>query len=312
MHDYPYVVSADIRFLLKKWAIRHEFILPDGHFFRLLRKKFEEYMRSVFPKFELVSENELSVGLNKLVRESSLPAVSLDEVYLKGRPMRLRLTRTVDEFLGDSGIESRFPETQSPEVQITRIASALKKNGHRDIVLVDDVIFSGALIEDVCAALGYHNINVRCVCAGIGIAQGVGRLASPYRSVQCVRSYEYVIDQICERDFYPGVPFSGRTLRALRSRGRSVGVPYFHREDKLQEWASIPSRLWDEFSRMCISQTIDLFEAIGEMSGRPVRVSDIDRTMLGSTLFANEKETFVDELRRQSEHISDDCSYLTT
>ncbi|KKU06631.1 MAG: hypothetical protein UX10_C0027G0005 [Candidatus Magasanikbacteria bacterium GW2011_GWA2_45_39] len=312
MNDLPYVVSGDIERLLKKWAIKHEFTLPDHSFFQALRERFAEYMRSVFPAFELVSEDELATGLNELVRESSLPIVALDETYIDGSPMRLRLTRTVDEDLRDAGIASRFPEVKSPEGQIMHIASVLKKSGHRTIALVDDVIFSGALIDDVCFAFNYHGIDVKCVYAGIGIAQGVWQVSASGRSVQCVRSYKHVIDQICERDFYPGVPLSGRTLYALRSNGRSVGVPYFYRSDKLEKWASIPSHLRNELSRMCISQTIDLFEAIGDMSGRPVRANDLDRYMLRSPLFWKEKDVFVDELLRENERDPDDCSYLTT
>lgn len=295
MHDYPYVVSADISILLKKWAVLHQFIVPYNDFVQTLREKFAGHMRSMFPKFDLVDEDEMTAGLEMFTRDSSLPVVVLDEAYIRIPPWRLRLTRTVDSDLCDLESAGRFLETQSAEDQIIGIARALKKDRQHDIALLDDVIFSGALLETVCSAFRAHGMRVRRVYAGVGIAEGVRRVRAQEADVVCVRLYDRVIDQICERDFYPGVPLSGRTLCAAQSGGRNVGVPYCLPFGNPNKWASIPVRHERAFSQFCICQTIDLFQMIEEMSGREVRACDLDRSVLG---IPRDECRFVDQLRR--------------
>ena len=91
----PYVVSADIYLLMEKWATQHSFVLPARDFFCQLREEFSNYMRRVFSNFELVSEDEISRGLARLVGESGLPVVSLDHVYFESE-LNLEIARLVD------------------------------------------------------------------------------------------------------------------------------------------------------------------------------------------------------------------------
>lgn len=68
----PYVVSADIYLLLQQWAKRHSWSkLPPPEFFADLRRKFANYMRQIFPVFEMVPEGELQQGIQKLTITSA-------------------------------------------------------------------------------------------------------------------------------------------------------------------------------------------------------------------------------------------------
>ncbi len=268
----PYVVSADIKILLTDWAKRTGYTLPDDEFFRSLRTSFAEYMKRIFPNFELISEGELTDGMKHLVAKSGISPLSLDRVYYRGQNV-LDITRLVDEENNDKGLGKR-PGAPRLLKQFRR----LKELGVKEIVLIDDVIYTGGLTERVIEILNKTGIEVPVVVAGIAVLEGEERLKNKGISVKSVRSYKEVIDQVCERDFYPGVPFCGRTL--LEKGGENVGVPYMLPFGNPGKWASIPEKDQFSFSNFCFEQTEILFREIGKASGKPVRCPAIERKTL--------------------------------
>lgn len=280
-----YVVSADISLLLKSWATQNGFVLPGSEFFIGIREKFSEYMNQIFPEFDLVSEEEIVEGLLAIVEEKGfgLPVISLDPAYSQGG-MTLEITRLVDENGQDLGLGNRAGAS-SLEEQIKKI----KASGIKEAVLVDDVIFSGALIESIVDMLAVAGIKVPLICAGIGIADGVKRIDGIKTKVECVRIYDEVIDEVCERDFYPGIPFSGRLLAGESN----IGVPYILPFGSPEKWASIPSEFAGDFSKFCICQTMLLFKEIEKCSGRYVLCRDLERKVFGMPV---EGERYVDTL----------------
>lgn len=267
----PYIVSADICLLIKNWAIKNGFLLPEQDFFCQLRKGFSNHMQEIFPQFEFVSEEEISYGLDTLVVESSLPTISLDHVYFTSE-LNLEITRLVDKDGNDQGLGHRFG-TPSLTQQIRK----LKMNGVHKAIIVDDVIFTGALLERIIELLSKVDIRVPLVCAGIGIAEGIKRISGTRREICCVRTYGEAIDEVCERDFYPGVPLSGRLLAG----SNNIGVPYLLPFGKPESWASIPSEYVKTFSRFCLHQTISLFDEVERCSGKQVLCQDLGRKVVG-------------------------------
>lgn len=275
----PYVVSADIRLLMQNWANKRGFAMPSEQFFDGLRNNFSAKMREMFPGYELVSEEELTQGLNQMVIKNGLTPVSLDRVYYQSNP-RLDIARMVD-MRGDSRGLGRRSNTPTLLNQF----SALKQAGIKEIALVDDVIFSGDLIERVARTIERMGVRVPKVYTGIGISEGVDKLKQAGREVECVKQYDEVIDEICERDFYPGVPYSGRLL----ATEGNIGAPYILPFGKPVQWASIPEESQVEFSEFCIDQSVQLFKEIERLSGREVRCCDLDRRVVtlpsGNTRF---------------------------
>ena len=268
-----YVTSADIYLLMKKWVIQKHFVLPSREFFSQLRKEFSKYMRGIFPSFELVSEEEICRGLADLVAKRDLPVISLDRVYFRSE-LNLEITRLVDRRGEDCGLGHR---AGSPTIfrQIKNLQ--LQMRGLQEVALVDDVIFTGALLERIINLLSRINVRVPLICAGIGIAEGINRINGTKREIRCVRTYEEVIDEVCERDFYPGVPLSGRLLVG----GENIGVPYLLPFGNPESWASIPPEQTATFSKFCLHQTISLFDEIERRSGRVVLCRDLGRKVLG-------------------------------
>jgi hypothetical protein len=155
---------------------------------------------------------------------------------------------------------------------------------------VDDVVFTGELIVEVIQRLSSLGIKVSLVCVGVGIAEGIHQINQLNCEVRCVRRYEEVIDEICERDFYPGIPFSGRLLIG----NGNVGVPYLLPFGDPGKWASIPLEWQVPFSEFCIKQTVKLFEEIERCSSKIISCAELGRMV--STL-PQDKTRFVDALR---------------
>jgi hypothetical protein len=93
--------------------------------------------------------------------------------------------------------------------------------------------------------------------------------------VRSVHYFDSVVDEVCERDFYPGVLLSGRTLYG----SENVGLPYLLPFGDPVNWASIPEEKKYAFSEFCLNQTIKIFEEIELSSGRPVLCRDLERNI---------------------------------
>lgn len=287
--EKPYVISADIHYLLKKWASQRHFSLPDEGFFQSLRHNLSTYMKQIFKHVELVPEEEISHGLMKLVDETGLHPISLDGIYYNC-DSKLEMTRTVDNDFFDKGLSRRFGSP--PLLQQIRKIFSLKESNISEVVLVDDVIFSGSLVKRVKNILSKMNIDASVICAGVGIGHGVRLLQEAFSEIRCVKYYDEVIDEVCERDFYPGVPQSGRLIAGKSN----VGAPYIIPFGKPSEWASIPKEWVGSFSSFCMEQTITLFQEIEKASGRQVFCRDLARYVVS---LPHEDNRYVNMLKKK-------------
>lgn len=282
----PYVVSGDIKPLLAGWAAKSGFTLPSDAFFDDLRTEFSGYMGNIFPRFEFVGEEELTEGTRSLVSDR-LPVVSLDRVYYTS-PYTLDMARRVNPDGRDAGLGRR---AGSPP--LLRQIRSLQEQGLGDVALFDDVVFSGAFIERLGRCLKRAGTMVGTVYCGISIGEGKGRLQGLGYDVKSVKDFSDVIDEVCERDFYPGVPLSGRLI----DPDTNTGAPYILPFGNPEEWASIPPQHSARFSQFCIDQTVTLFKEIERSSRIPVTCADIGRRV---PFLPNDSTRYVDALRRTS------------
>lgn len=266
----PYVVSQDIGILMEKWANEKGYSLPNKEFFVRFRLEFTRFMEQIFPKFESVSEDKLSTGLKNLAEETRLFPISLDRVYFQSNP-RLDISRLVDFEGKDKGLGKR---RDSPP--LLNQFRKLRNFGIKEAVLVDDVVFSGDLANRIINALSNIGIEIPVVCTGIAIKDGINILAKSGKETRAVRTYDKVIDEVCERDFYPGVPLCGRSLNSEEN----IGIPYILPFGNPEKWASIPKKWQKSLSIFCLNQSINLFEVIEETSGRYIKCEDLDRKII--------------------------------
>lgn len=262
----PFVVSADIVALLQEWARTRGFVVPDCTFFTALRREFCAYMEQIFPRFEFIEEKELK-KIHGLAAEFRLPAVTLERAYSTGVPWhRLEMTRLVDLQGNPAGFGERIGSPPL-EQQFERIGQKL---GGRQVVLADEVIFTGKSLKHVIDLLARLNVQVRAVVAGIAMANGVEFLNHSLE-VRCLRLFHGLRDQVCERDFYLGLPLAGKVITGSKER-----IPYLLPFGKMGEWASIPAEWQELLSQFCIGQSIELFREIEHKSHKRVRCADID------------------------------------
>jgi hypothetical protein len=271
-----YVVSADIRLLLMRWATQRGFTLPSLSFFDGMRADFIADMRGIFPGFVLLSEDELRQRIAGITGAIKVPTIRLDPIYCAGE-YDLHLCRYTDKATGEVvGVTNR-PGSSPLAEQIAQIAQKLGKGR---VALADDVVFSGKLLRDVVIDLGDAGITVETLIVGIGIGEGVERLQKLVPDIRCAFVFDSVVDQVCERDFYAGVPLSGR----LMAGEENIGMPYMLPFGDPVKWASIPQASAAWLSRNCVRRSMELFIEIGRVSGRDVLVRDLPRKVASPTM----------------------------
>ena len=289
----PYVVSGDVDILLARWAARHNFSLPGKKFFTRLQDSLVHTLASMFESVEFIPSAELENPAS--VWESArFPLVTLDRVYVLSS-YRIELTRTTLPNLEDGPVGVRGG---TPDIGTQLYTLRERLGSERDIIIYDDVIYSGHLLAEACRQIEAAGFSIKKVLCGIGIRDGIQWVREHGWGVQCTaKEYDAVVDQVCERDFYPGVDYCGRTL----ATDRTVGLPYLLPFGNPVKWASIPPEDAARFSRFCIGQSICLFEEIQRRSRRIVFCSHIDRKLSG---FSENGAIFVDYLRGKMQEIA--------
>ena len=283
----PYVISEDIHILLGKWTEQKGFQLPSMDFFEQLRIEMRKFLENIFGigMVDMIPADELREGMEMILRMLGSPIVSMDRVYVPTEP-DIQVARVVDEKLNDLGTQNRF---KTPLIK-TQISEVRRK--YRKVVLVDDVLFSGKVMVEIIDLLRAKGVDVPVVVVGIAIGEGLERVRLETSSeVIAVRSYAEVTDEICERDFYPGVPLCGRLVS---NPFIERGAPYLHPFGKPKEWASVPHGKTLEFSEFCLRQSVKLWEEIEKASGRPPYCYELERIPIGIEIKA---ERFVDALK---------------
>ena len=285
----PYVVSADLSGLMKRWGKTKGLDLPDDNFFLESAEKLKDELSVIFGGVTVIPEHQLKSGLEKMARTALHPVLSLDRAYLDGSDGlvagHLDVTRAVDPEFNDLGLYPR-PGCQTINEQVAGLRSPEKS----EICLADDVIFGGGGIVELVRKLAEVNRPVSRVFTGIGIKEGVEKVRSEGVPVDCVIEYDEVIDEVCQRDFWGGTPLSGRTV--ISDKGETWSAPYFRPFGFPEKWASIPPENVEAFSAFCFLKTVELWREVEKVNGASLPVNEIPRSLRG----VEEKNSIVDAL----------------
>ncbi|MFH0806358.1 MAG: hypothetical protein V1885_01385, partial [Candidatus Brennerbacteria bacterium] len=192
--------------------------------------------------------------------------------------LHLEVTRLTGEDMKSTGQGSR--NADSIEAQLNFLKNAVEG----PITLVDDVLFSGDSVCDLIRMIQTSGIEIERVFAGISTHGAAQKIHERYPKISMFSALHFsheVIDEICERDFYAGVPFSGRLIGNNGiAHVPERGLPYFQPfADKAhaKEWSSVPLEHVEEWSHFCRMQSIVLWVAIEEYSKRKVLCNDLSR-----------------------------------
>ena len=103
-------------------------------------------------------------------------------------------------------------------------------------------------------------------------------------SSRFVSGIDSLMDWVPDHDFFPFVPGCGKVLGVevggelypfYDHNHASFAMPYLVPFAPMQEWATIPDRRTNSLSGQCLKLTIRLFEELGKLNDRPIRISDI-------------------------------------
>jgi hypothetical protein len=286
----PYVVSSDVRGLMGKWGVETGYQVPSDDFFQGVTNNLHAVLEGYFPGgIEIIDEARLKNGINRLAAQREhlgyvrhdlpIPIISLDRAYVDHTTPNilghLDITRGVDDGLNDIGLMPR-PDARDVKSQLDHFRS----DYDFPVILLDDVIFTAGGMHWLIEELAKRNRTVVKIIAGIGIRSEGFQALRNLVDVECVREYDGVVDEVCQRDFIAGVPMSGRTV--YHSSGEISSAPYFKPFGDAEKWASIPGDKIDEFSDFCMDTSIEVFRRVEHESGRSVSTSSISRLPTGT------------------------------
>lgn len=299
-----YIITEDLCPLVHHWAEKKGFVAPSPDWFgknhRLLRVALDKALNSGNSVSIIDSlPHRYITGiihpfLNHLLgREIEFRSIiSVDNSYLPENnfdTFSLEVTRGVDVLGNDLGRISRIHcPNISDQIEIFRKGRSGINN---DVAVVDDGIWTGGTLKMIIDTLREKKFNVVKVVVGVHIKKRgqVVDLGIPVDHLFAVQTYEDdsrpVRDWVCERDFFPGVPFGGRTVvdRELQNHflsedKKSIGAFYSENKSWLKSWASIDDD--GSFPFFCFERSLALFQEIEHLSGKKVLVRDLDRIPL--------------------------------
>ena len=206
----------------------------------------------------------------------NIPIVSLDKIYIQPDDKNiyfLDCTRVdgSNEIVSRGGI--------SIDDQILLLASAIDS---KEIILADDVVFSGKVLRDIIGRFKRLGINVVGIISSICTKDAYDNFN---RTLKCGVKTNYllgedIIDQVCERDFYFGVAGSGIMID---TGDGFYKAPYFRPYGNPCERASIPKEYEEYFSRGCIERSIYLWEKIDNTRGKRTLIGELAEPIINTT-----------------------------
>jgi len=264
---------------------------------------------------QFISWSEMQQRLTSLIEEHSAdrpPIITLDPVYVEGADMMFSTNRLT----GFSKHSSTWtdlgkgPRPGSPmiDVQLAEMARHSSLGRSKRVIVVDDGVWTGGTLAALDQLFLVRGIRVDKFLVALQIRQeeeshelrGIEDRIIAHRDGDFAPGE--VIDYVCERDFYVGVPYSGRTLGvSVSANGASgpksaiqiyypnlpmpgnFGAPYVAPLGDPEHWASIPSPEVKAFSRACLMLSRRLYVEVEKETkrrighARPVLVKDLDR-----------------------------------
>lgn len=334
-----YLVTEDLSKIISSWCQEQgkPFPDPEGPFYKAIMSSLcDALQRFCFPNGDVkVIDVPRASFADILERGRSYDAnllnefwVSLDHVYSNvdekdQNGYEISITRFVDE----DGVELRRgprPESNFDTIREQVLACArcwrdASKDGPRPVVLVDDGTFTGETITTILEELAHEKMYVESVRLGVANPWAINKIAGwvhqtghSVRFLGCLKLCPPVFDWVAERDFFAGVPLSGRVVGHIENdvvrphraepSGKPFRKPYLAGWGRLGDWAHIEKGK-DRFTRAALDLSITLWEelerlweqkiSVGELAAIPWQFYRSDPGEMGSFL----KERWVDILK---------------
>ena len=194
-----------------------------------------------------------------------LPIVTLDKIYMKPDEKNIFFLDCT-RIEGSSNLTTR--KGTSIEDEIKRISKMIPS---REIILADDVVFSGNVLRTIIRLFNEYGIEVLGIISSICTETSYNYFNKNLKMgiLSNYKMTDDVIDQICERDFYFGIAGSGILTPSLKK------APYFKPFGNPCERASIPKNMENSFSRNCIERSLLLWEEMERKKGTSILMREL-------------------------------------
>lgn len=182
----------------------------------------------------------------------------------------------------------------SVERQIGEISKSLICQDKKEIILVDDVVFSGTVLKTIIDYFIQNKISVVGVRACISTEESYDSFnVSLEKGLKCgCVMGRKVIDQICERDFYFGIAQSGISVQT--TSGDIFKAPYFKPYGEPVKRASIPKEFETVFSNNCLLRSMFLWKCMEDRSKRKIFIEEMPEEIINT----NKNERIINVLRK--------------
>lgn len=279
------VFSNDIyRILNGKNALNFSYLergmkIPEKEHIEFLRQDFKNDVNRIFDnKAEIIEEEEMEEYVYETLEDSdNMPIVSLDKIYINEQSGINNDLYFIDctRVDGSKELVPRKEENAMPVAsQIENISNILKEKDEKNILIFDDVVFSGSVLRKIIDMFKQNSINVQGIRACISTEESYNYFNENLEKglkCGCLLGKD-VLDQICERDFYFGIVQSGISVR---SNDGICKAPYFKPYGNPIERASIPKKFETVFSNNCLLRSMYLWKKIEDKTGRKIYIKDL-------------------------------------
>lgn len=224
-----------------------------------------------------------------------IPIVSLDKIYLSPDEQNI-IFLDCTRLDGSENLVSRINVNDFTDVdkQVKIIAKNLRNIGQTQIILADDVVFSGSVLKSIIRKFRQNQIEVMGIRTPVSTVEAYEYFNNVMLlglSCGCLLEKD-CIDQICERDFYFGVAQSGISI--VNDDGKVYKAPYFKPFGNPIERASIPNEYENFFSDGCLNRSLSLWSEIERLSNRKILIKDLPEKIN----LTNDDEQVVKVLKR--------------
>lgn len=275
MRKKVYLITADVYLLLQQWANENNFVLPPQAFFKKMHAAALSTLRSALGKnvkvvslqAELLAENVAVI----IQRMENVPVVAMDPLLFNiptgSRPLlTFQSTRlsTYKSGQWDKLEEGPRPYFPSLKDQAQQIAKSIKKYSTNRVIVIDDGCYDGDSLKNCVQLLTKEGLQVVGAVVGVHRKKGLSQVFTcPFQAVHTYKETD-LVDWICERDFFPGIPYGGRTILTNGEVATQfeLAAYYLHNFGLVEKWASIPEDKTLDFSNAMLNISCLIFEEI--------------------------------------------------
>ncbi len=204
-----------------------------------------------------------------------IPIVTLDKIYIKPDNESI-IFLDCTRMDASSSLVSRInpSDINSVDTQIKDISDMLKIINSTEIILADDVVFTGSVLKSITKKFKNQGIKVIGIRSCISSYEGFIYFNKTLPlGLKCGYLMDKnLVDQICERDFYFGIAGSGISIKR---NNEVLKAPYFTPFGNPVARASIPEEYEKYFSESCISRSIALWQEIEKLSNQTFYIRDL-------------------------------------